>query len=412
MKLLWNTALGLKELASGEFAPGVDPIKLKFYPFIGYSADDWEFFYGIYQGSGKVKNLVKGEFDFEDRSIGLTIEFGEIKSQFGLIINAKRLATNEIYPIWNGLIAPNTFEEFEIKLADLFIGNCSIADQLRNNLNTDYRLFVLPKLNVVVPNKLIMLSRARSLEDHNLSNAPIVFKDMHENQSMDLLVKGCVIGYGGKGGDAGHSLGLSNLNVTYPTNGLDGGNPIFVEHPLTQTVNVTVDKNTGMWEAGGGGGSASGFYIEHRYTPYQYGRSGAGGLPTGLTGRDNSIFGEKGIQLDKKSANPVLQSDEVSSYYYIFEQSEVNKDKYSSIVHGKSIGGWFTSNNLSSEGTYVGNDIKDCVIQPSKPGKGGNRIPSGVILKDTGKRKRNSVMGYGLKDDVFTPITKTMLKVK
>lgn len=412
MKLQWNTALGFKELSSGELAPGVDPIKLKFYPYIGYSVNDWEFFYGIYQGVGKVKKLTKDQFNFDDQSIELTIQFDNIKTEFGLTINAQRVSTKEIIPIWHGLITPNYFDQFEIKLSDLFIGNCSIADQLRNNLNTDYRLFRLPKLDVIVPNKLIMLARASNDNDHVASNAPILFKDMHVDQCMDLLVKGCVIGYGGKGGDAGYSIGLNQLSIVYPTNGLSGGNPIFVEHPLTQTVNVTVDKNTGMWEAGGGGGPASEFLIEHRFVPYQYGRSGAGGLPTGLTGKDNSIFGEKGIKLNKEHASPVLNSDENSSYYFYFKESFVDKDSHTGEVHGVSTGGSFTSNNTESSGNYIASGLVNNVIPASKAGQSGQRVPSGVKLKDTGKRKRNSIIGYGLKDDVFMPISKNMLKVK
>lgn len=411
MKLEWKTALGFKEVVSGEIAPHLSPIELRFYPFTGFEFDGWDFSFGIYDGFSHVKRFEKEDFVHDGSYFKLNILFSEFKQTFGLVLNAIRKSNGEIHQIFKGMISPNDLGIVEPPMSGLFKGTWDISSSLNMDLKTDYRLFELPKFKVQIPNHLLLLGVARSKQDHNVSNAPIVFKDFHKDQKIDLEVLGGVIGFGGMGGDAGYSRSFDGTDITYGTDGLDGGNPIYIEYPDTQVVNVFVDKNTGMWEAGGGGGSSSPYFIRNKQSKLQIGLPGVGGYPTGLIGNVPDIYSQLELNLKSTSANVVTGTNKDGLFTYIFKPSEIETPSFSLDVFNFSIGGWFTSNDRSSDGGYVPSEIPDGVIQPTKGGKPGNRTPQGVVLKDTGKRKRNSIVAYGLNDEnLFNPLSKRYLK--
>ncbi len=351
-KTLWLTDLGLQKVDSGVIAPGLDPIELRFYPNYGLALEEWEFHIGVLKGNGKVV-INEVAFNEEDRFFKVMLQFGELEDLLNIRLFANHARTNFSATVWEGDVLPNIIYLTNRLQGYTGINWDLITDYKKRYPSADLRHFKLPKISVIVPKNSILIASAKSELEHTPENAPIIFKGFHPFQEFHLEVNGFVIGYGGKGGDAGISTILEReVDIKYPTDGMDGGNTVYIEHK-TQKVYVDVSRY-GCFLAGQGGKGASSFLInspEKRI--HQIGHPGIGGYPNGLNGQLTDIHYKLGLV--KENTSPNVSSFGIKHLSYGF-----------------------------NPGVYVGHDLpvtlnKNSCIQPTKDGKSGHVTPKGVV---------------------------------
>lgn len=317
-ELLWQTDLGLNKITSGELSPGVLPFELRFYPNYGFGLEEWFFEIGVTEGENPIKEFTKVHYDNDENFFIFYISFKELMDPSYINIIAKHVSTGKTSTIWEGEILPNKFSlNFDVVGLS---SNWNVIDGIKKlypNINTGH--FAVPTINVKVGSDSIIVSKATSIEDHTLENAPLIFKGFHKNQTFDLLIDGHVIGYGGKGGDAGMSTVTDKVDILYPTDGLNGGNPIFIEFP-TQQVNVTVSRY-GHYQVGKGGKGASSFMVNSLNRRYnQLGNAGLGGYPNGLNGNYTDVHYRTKMVTRSNHAEIIL----VAKKDYIFKRAEID----------------------------------------------------------------------------------------
>lgn len=282
-KTLWLTDLGLTQVGSGELSPGLDPIELRFYPSYGLALDEWDFEVGVTSGKNPLVSLTKDAFNEEDNYFSLKLLFKETDDKSRIQIYATHKRTDFRKIIWEGDILPNKF----------YITNSSVGLSLNWEVisgikakypNANLGHFKLPMITARIHGTAIIVASANSVMEHHEENAPIIVKGFHPHQDFNIFIDGHVFGYGGKGGNAGMSTPMNGeVEIIYPTDGLDGGNPIFVEH-ASQVVNIIVTKY-GHYQPGHGGRGASSFMINDPTRRFnQLGNAGVGGYPNGLNG--------------------------------------------------------------------------------------------------------------------------------
>ena len=349
-KVLWNTDLGLTKVGSGELSPGLHPIELRFYPVYGHGLDEWSFEVGVLKGNGSVK-VTKESFSDEDKFFKLMLSFKESMEVLNIQIFATHERTNFTTVVWEGEILPNRLH-VKSKVVGLSTRNFDVLEELKKVYpNLDPRHFKLPTIDVLIPQNAIQVAVATSDFDHTDENAPIVFKGFHKDQTFQLEVNGFVIGYGGRGGNAGMSTVTDEVDILYPTDALDGGNTVYVEHE-TQKVLVTVARH-GCFVPGQGGKGASSFAVncpEKRIR--QIGHPGVGGYPNGLNGSVTDIHYK--LNLVKESSPPKISTFGHGTLHYSFD-----------------------------EGVYVGHELlptNGSSIKATKDGKQGLAVPKGVKL--------------------------------
>lgn len=282
-KTLWLTDLGLVEIGSGELSPGLVPIEIRYYPQYGHGIDEWEFTVNV----DMVKSLEKVEFNDDERYFTLRCTFDEFVKGTYLTIHTTHVRTGLRKSIWDGLIIPNKLQIVNDNKG--LSTNWDIISDLTEmypNLNLCH--YVLPTIDVVIKSNVIIASKALSVFEHVEDNAPIIIRGFHPDQVFNVLVEGHVFGYGGMGGCAGMSTVTNEVDVLYPTDGLNGGNPIFVEHD-TQQVSIVVSQY-GHYHVGEGGKGASSFVInDSKRRINQLGVAGVGGYPTGRNGEHTDV---------------------------------------------------------------------------------------------------------------------------
>lgn len=300
-KILWMTDLGLTKISSGELSPGLDPTELRFRPSYGWGLDEWSFEVGIISGTNPVESFTKEDFIYEGNYFKLKMQFKEFTDPSCICILAIHTRTGFKQTIWDGIVVPNKFNIKQDVVGLTY--NWSVIDGIKKMYpNVNLRHFKLPTINVSIPGTAILTAIARTVEEHQPENSPIIVKGFHPYQKIDFEIAGHVIGYGGMGGDAGMSTVTDEVTIIYPTDGLDGGNPIFVEHE-TQDVNIHVTRH-GHYQPGHGGKGASSFLIncpERRYN--QLGNAGLGGYPTGRNGKYTDIHYKTKVVTDSKHAD-------------------------------------------------------------------------------------------------------------
>lgn len=313
-KTLWLTDLGLTQVSSGELSPGLDPIELRFYPSYGLALDEWEFEIGVTSGKSPVKTLTKDAFNEEDSYFSLKLLFKETDDRSRIQIYATHTRTNFKKTIWEGEILPNKFyiENNSVGLSR----NWDVFNSIKVKYpNVNLGHFKLPTITARIHGTAIIAASANSVMEHHEENAPIIVKGFHPHQDIDIFIDGHVFGYGGKGGDAGMSTVVDGeVDIIYPTDALDGGNPIFVEHP-SQVVNIIVTKY-GHYQPGHGGKGASSFMINdpsHRFN--QLGNAGTGGYPNGLNGEHNEVHYRTKVVKGSKHAS--IEVFGVNNYKFV-----------------------------------------------------------------------------------------------
>lgn len=357
---LWLTDLGLTQIGSGEISPGLDPIELRFNPAYGHHLDEWEFEVGTLKGKHSVQLLDKS-FNEEEKFFSFKLQFTEMQSPTTLQVLARHVRTDLVKVLWEGDILPNT-----LHLTNKFVGlsdrNWSVIEEFKKVYhNADLRHFKIPRIEVLIPSDTIIAASAKSELEHTEENAPLVFKGFHPHQDFHVEVNGFVFGYGGKGGDAGYStITERDVDVIYPTDGLDGGNTVYVEHP-TQVVHVEVSRY-GCFLPGMGGKGATGFSINSPSKRLnQVGHPGVGGYPNGLNGSLTPVHYK--LDLVKTNNPPKINSFGNKYLNYVFKEAE-----------------------------YVGHDLpvfvsNNSCIKATENGKQGLVAPKGVVSLNNKRTK-------------------------
>lgn len=357
-KTRWLTNLGSCEIMSGELSPDILPFELRFYPQYGFDIDEWDFEYGIIKGNNPLEYLTKEDFIHVDNYFKLKIKFNLSSDSSTIRLFATHKRTKQKVVFWDGVILPNLIT-IQSKVTGLQEGNWNVFNgikQLYPNINLKH--FCLPVITINVESNSILVAKAGNIEEHVETNAPIVLKEFHPYQNFNLIIDGFVFGYGGMGGDAGISTITDEVDIIYPSDGLDGGNPIYVEY-ATQQVNVKI--NDGCFLAGKGGKGGSAFLINNPLNRrHQIGHPGLGGYPNGLNGRCSDV--QYRLKLVKENTRPHVEV--VNSVHYKFRS-------------GRFIG------------HYLPNDISlNSCIKQGKDGCQGTRYPQGVVsIKEVNETK-------------------------
>lgn len=287
-KVLWATDLGLVGIGSGELSPELDPINLRFYPSYGFGDNEWEFEVGVKLGENPIYSFSRKSFSYDGNYFNLLIQFKELFKTSNICIMATHYATGNKEVIWEGDILPNQFL-IESKIVGLTLQAWDVCEGIKNiHPKINPKHFAIPTINVKVKNTSILVAHAGSLKEHDEKNVPITLLGFHPKQIFDLDVYGHVLGYGGCGGNAGISTVTNEIDIIYPTDGLDGGNLVYVEYD-TQQLNIHVHCQA-SFIPGYGGGGATAFFIncpERRIN--QIGHAGRGGYPNGLNGKITDV---------------------------------------------------------------------------------------------------------------------------
>lgn len=312
-KVLWMTDLGLVNMGSGELSPGLDDIKLRFYPRFGFGVDEWNFEVGILEGLNPVFYLYKDSFSYEGNYFNLDIKFLELHQSSRICIYGTFKPTGQREIIWEGEILPNKFL-IESKTIGLSTQSWNIIDEIKNTYpNYNPKHCASPVIEIKVNSFSIIATHAGSIEEHNEKNTPLTFIGFHPEQEFDLKVYGHLLGYGGMGGDAGISTVTEDIDIIYPTDALAGGNLVYVEFE-TQKLQVYVDHGA-SYIPGYGGKGATAFLIncpERRIN--QIGHPGVGGYPNGLNGKMTDI-GYR-LKLVKETLNPTIKVFDKCNYSF------------------------------------------------------------------------------------------------
>lgn len=348
-KILWMTDLGLVKISSGELSPGLDPIELRFYPRYGWGINEWDFEAGVLNGEYPLEYIIKEEFVNEGNFFRLKIKFKKLVDKSKICILANHVPTNFKQNIWEGDILPNHFD-LKTKHLGLTNKNLNVSDLIKDIYpNINFLHFPIHEIKVVISNFTIIASEAKSVEEHNAENCPILFKGFHPKQVFSLDVYGHLFGYGGMGGDAGISTVTDEVDIIYPTNAKNGGNVVFVEYK-TQSLNIYVHHGA-TYLPGQGGKGASAFLIncpEKRIN--QIGQPGLGGYPNGLNGKFTDIHYK--LKLIKENVKSDIMF--LNKHDYCFISGKV-------VAHVLPL---FMSANVS--------------VSKSKDGKNGIYTPKGV----------------------------------
>lgn len=349
--LLWETDLGLTTIGSGELSPGQSGYELRFKPPYGFGHDEWCFETGVLKGTNNVEMIRTLDFDKETKTFVLGIWFKESSEPTTIQIFARHYKTNVKYVIWEGEILPSVLTITNQSLG--LTNNWNVLDTLKNkypNINPVHSK--VSCIEVKVEGTSVIVAKAGSIQEHIPENAPLILKGFHPEQEFKVLIEGYVIGYGGSGGDAGISTVTDDgVTISEPQDGLDGGNPIYVEYD-TQMVTIDVAR-TGCFLAGAGGKGASPIVIndpDRRIN--QLGHPGVGGYPNGLTGSVSEIHYR--LDLVKTNEHTRIVEFGKGGVNYAFEEAMYRGHDLPVFTSGKS-------------------------TKPTKDGKSGNIKPKGVV---------------------------------
>lgn len=290
---VWKTDLGMRYIESGELSPGLNPIEICFYPAYGFGMDEWDFEVGVIKGNNPIESFEKIDFHYYGDYFQLQVVFKENQFVSTIRIYANHKLTNKKIIAWEGEILPNS-----LHLTNQAIGlsrNWDVFKCIKKLYpKANLKHFTLPTINLTIPNTSFIIAKAGNEEEHVKSNTPLLLNNFHPDQTFHLTVLGFLIGYGGMGGNSGMSTITDQLDIIYPTNGLQGGLAL----PDVKIEVSTLDH--GFISNGEAGEDASGFAInDPNKRINQIGHPGKGGWPNGLNGKCTKV--QHRIKLVKKN---------------------------------------------------------------------------------------------------------------
>lgn len=271
-----------------QFSPPHDQIvKARCYVTEDFNINNYDFWY---DQPGVANGLDSMTFTrYDTRAFFFDLKFSpNARNPFRVNFYARYKPSGVVTQIYTLLFLP-TIIEFPIALTGVFQGRHDVMTSLKTKYPSIYpNWYRLSPVTVTVPRQLVMLGRAFGDGDHWLDNCPLIFTSAWDpEQIWNLNVAGCVIGYGGKGGNAGYSYVDGYVKYVFSLPGYNGGNPVFVDdsNNIGRKCRIFVLPG-GMWEAGGGGGGAGVHTDPGRLKPWSnYGMPGSGGMPNGQNGQ-------------------------------------------------------------------------------------------------------------------------------
>lgn len=299
---LWSTNRGVREIKSGEIAPSLNLIELRYYPKYGFGVNEWSFSTGVLLGENPIKFLDVNDFVYKGNYFILNLKFKRITKASTIRITATHRGTGKSDVVWEGEIIPNSLE-LTCNLTGLS-NTWDVNKQLKDKYpDVDFEHFTVPSINLVVPNSSMLIANPPAGTE---VSTPILIEGFTKSQRFDVLVEGFVIGYGGNGGDAGMSTFTEDgLDVVYPTLPTHGGQICNRMHGLK----IELGEH-GFISCGEHGKSATHFQVNApKQRTKQLGLPGTGGWPTGLNGKQNDVQLRFNHAREYSHAQPIMNDD-------------------------------------------------------------------------------------------------------